>query len=386
MADSTVSGRFVWHELLTTDPGAAQQFYTGICGWKIEQWNKESNYSMFVGPNGPVGSALQLADNAMGTGDQPKWLPYIAAEDVDATVEKAVALGARVLQKSDATPGGGRYAVLADPQGACFGVYGSATTSPPPAQGVARGEFSWHELATDDNEAAFKFYSELFGWEQLVVHDMGDMGPYRIFGFGTTQMGGVFNKPAEMPGGPAWLSYVLVPNAGKAADKINGTGGRVTNGPMEVPGGDWITTAIDPQGAPFAVHAYKAKAKVRAAVAASAPAEAPPAREEVAEPQVEVKAKPAKKRAPAPKKPAAKAKAPAKKKVAKKAAKKKAAKKVAKKEVAKKKVAKKKVSRKPAVRAKKKAVRRVAAKKKKSAKKVVVRKSKVAKKKARRGK
>ncbi|MET0984735.1 MAG: VOC family protein [Steroidobacteraceae bacterium] len=388
MADPTVRGRFVWHELLTSDPGAAQQFYSTICGWRIEQWDKDSNYSMFVGPNAPVGGALQLPEEAMGTGDQPKWLAYIATEDVDATVEKAVGLGARVLQQSGATPGGGRYAVLADPQGACFGVYGSTNSSPPPAQGVARGEFSWHELGTSDYEAALKFYMELFGWELLVKHDMGDMGPYCIFGLDGTQMGGIFNKSTDVPGDASWLSYVLVPNAGKSADKIRATGGQVVNGPMEVPGGDWIAVASDPQGALFAVHAYKAKAKVRAAAAASAPEEASPPREQVAVPQAAEK--PAKKKAAAAtKKESAvvKAKVPAKKTSAKKAAKK-VAKKVVRK-AAKKKAAKKKSSKKKVVRSAargKKSVRRVAAKKTTRRAKKTARKGKTAKKKARRGK
>ncbi|MET0660327.1 MAG: VOC family protein [Steroidobacteraceae bacterium] len=390
MADPTVRGRFVWHELLTSDPGAAQQFYATICGWRIEQWDKDSNYSMFVGPNAPVGGALQLPDNAMGTGDQPKWLAYIAADDVDATVDKAVALGARVLQQSGATPGGGRYAVLADPQGASFGLYGSTNAAPPPAQGVARGEFSWHELATSDYEAALEFYTKLFGWELLVKHDMGDMGPYCIFGLDGTQMGGIFNRSADMPGDPSWLSYVLVPNAGKSADKIRTTGGQVVNGPMEVPGGDWIAVASDPQGALFAVHAYKAKAKVRAAAAASAPEETAPPREEVAEPQAaQPAAKPVKKKAAAVtkrKSAAVKAKAPAKKTSAKKAAKK-VAKKAAKKAV--RKAAKKQSSKKKVVRSAargKKSVRRVAAKKTARRGKKAARKGKTAKKKARRGK
>lgn len=387
MADPTVRGRFVWHELLTSDPGAAQQFYSTICGWRIEQWDKDSNYSMFVGPNAPVGGVLQLPDHAMGTGDQPKWLAYLATEDVDATVEKAVGLGARVLQQSGATPGGGRYAVLADPQGACFGVYGSTNASPPPAQGVARGEFSWHELATSDYEAALEFYTELFGWELLVKHDMGDMGPYCIFGLGGTQMGGIYNKTTDMPGDPSWLSYVLVPNAGKSADRIRTTGGQVVNGPMEVPGGDWIAVASDPQGALFAVHAYKAKAKVRAAAAASAPEETAPPREDVAEPQTTPAAQPAKKKAAVPtptkkKSAVVKTKAPAKKTSAKKAAKKavrKAARKAAKKKSTKKKVAR------SAARGKKSA-RRVAAKKTARRGKQTARKGKTAKKKARRGK
>jgi len=127
-----------------------------------------------------------------------------------------------------------------------------------------------------------------------------------------------------------WLPYVLVADSKKVAEKVQKLGGRVVNGPMEVPGGDWIVQCLDPQGVLFAVHSKK-------------PAEPKPAAK-----------KPAKK-------PAAK-KAAKKRPAAKKAAKKKpAARKAARKKVARKKVAAKRPSRKPARKAratKKRAVKR----------------------------
>ena len=43
-----------------------------------------------------------------------------------------------------------------------------------------------------------------------------------------------------------------------AYDKaIKANGGKSLNGPMEVPGGDWIVQATDPQGAAFALHSKK---------------------------------------------------------------------------------------------------------------------------------
>ena len=65
----------------------------------------------------------------------------------------------------------------------------------------------------------------------------------------------MFNKAAEMPGPPAWTHYVLVDDINRAVEATKAGGGQVLNGPMEVPGGDWIFQALDPQGAMFAVHA-----------------------------------------------------------------------------------------------------------------------------------
>jgi len=198
-----------------------------------------------------------------------------------------------------------------------------------------RGEFSWHELATSDWRAAVDFYSAVFGWEKQAEHDMGDMGKYVLFGSNGVQRGGMFNKPAQMPGGPAWLGYVRVKDVNDAVKKAKGARGTLVNGPMEVPGGDWIAQFVDPYGAMFAVHTLAADLKPAQPAAASAPAAAAPAAPaaEPAKPAAPKKAaatnapakKAAAKKAPAKKAPAKKA--PAKKKAAKKktAAKKKAA-------------------------------------------------------------
>ena len=47
----------------------------------------------------------------------------------------------------------------------------------------------------------------------------------------------------------------------RVVDVITTRGGQVINGPMEVPGGDWIVQAVDPQGAMFAAHATAANMK-----------------------------------------------------------------------------------------------------------------------------
>lgn len=55
-----------------------------------------------------------------------------------------------------------------------------------------------------------------------------------------------------------WQIYFLVPDIGAAVDRIKANRGTILNGPMEVPGGDWVANAMDPQGAPFGLHARPA--------------------------------------------------------------------------------------------------------------------------------
>jgi predicted enzyme related to lactoylglutathione lyase len=317
MADNTVRGRFVWHELMTPDASGAHAFYGKVIGWKTQTFEHDPSYQMFASGSGPVGGTVAQTSGA------PHWLHYVGTPDIEATVQTAKSRGAAVTKEVTSIPGGaGRYAVFTDPQGAAIAVYQSSQDTgkeTPPK----RGEFSWHELATSDWKAAIDFYSAVFGWEKMAEHDMGpDMGKYVLFGSNGVQRGGMFNKPASMPGGPSWLGYVRVKNVNDAVKKAKSARGTLVNGPMEVPGGDWIAQFVDPYGAMFAVHTLAADLKPAAtASTAAAPAEAAAPASEPAKP------------ASAPKKAAAKKaatkKAPAKKAPAKKAAKKKAGKKKA---------------------------------------------------------
>ena len=212
-------------------------------------------------------------------GAPPHWMPYVAVPDVDATVRQAQGLGARVYVSPQDIPEG-RFAVLADPQGATFSVFKPAPAgSPPPdSDDVKVGGFSWHELVTTDWKRAWDFYRALFGWEHSSSMEMGPGNTYWMFkrGGGTTMLGGMYNKSAEAP--PHWLCYVLVPNADRAAETAARAGGKIVMGPMEVPGGDRIAGGLDPQGAAFAVHARAAQAVRPPAKKKKAPAKKTKAR------------------------------------------------------------------------------------------------------------
>jgi predicted enzyme related to lactoylglutathione lyase len=227
-------------------------------------------------------------------------------------------------------PNVGRFAVLADPQGATFAVFTPGGNQAPPTP--EHGGFSWHELATTDVAAAVRFYGTLFGWSKGRGHDMGALGVYQIFEHGGQQVGGMCNVQGPSTA-PSWLSYVHVADSAKAVAAAKGAGGRLLHGPMEVPGGSWIALMMDPQGGAFAVQEAPRTGQKPAAAKPAATSKATAA------------AKPARAARPAAKKKAAKPKKAAKKKPAKRKA-------------AKKKVARKKVARKKARPARRKTARR----------------------------
>src|SRR3954447_1288619 len=107
MADKSVRGRFVWHDLVTSDAAAAQAFYTKVLGWKTEASEQDPDYSMFAAASGPLGGTVSDASG------QPHWIAYIGTDNLQATVDQATSSGASVV-KGPTPAGSGEYALLKD--------------------------------------------------------------------------------------------------------------------------------------------------------------------------------------------------------------------------------------------------------------------------------
>ncbi len=259
MTGSSHGGRFVWYDLMTNDPVGAADFYTRLIGWGTRSWNDGGQqHTLWTNGDTPFGGVIELSEEARAAAAPPHWLAYVAVPDIRAAVSRTGELGGSVLHGPTDIPGVGAWAVLTDPQGALFSIYQSAGGPPAGAGAPGIGGFSWHELATSDYKGAFSFYSDLFGWQPGEAMDMGEAGFYQLYGGGGAPLGGMFNKPNEMPGPPMWLYYVKVGDVNEAVKKVAGLGGRVINGPMEVAGGDLIAQCLDPQGALFALHSSAA--------------------------------------------------------------------------------------------------------------------------------
>ena len=315
MADRLL-GSFVWCELLTTDTAAAESFYKKVVGWSAKPFAPDGSYTVFNNSlDSGVGGVMKLPDQAKQMGAPPHWMMYIGTPNVDETVLRVVQLGGRVHKQPEEIPSVGRFAVVQDPFGASFAVFTPkpAPGAPAPKRG-GLGDFSWFELYTPNPEGAWKFYQTLFGWEKTSAMDMGDMGVYQMFGRGGgIPNGGMMKPPPGAP--PAWMPYALVKDAKAAAVTATANGGKIVNGPMEVPGGDWIAQGIDPQGAMFAVHSLKPAAPKAAPAKTAAPARAA----KKAAKKTKKKAAPKKAKAKPVRKATKRAK-PAKKKTAKKKA------------------------------------------------------------------
>jgi hypothetical protein len=110
-------GALCWNELITGNREGAAAFYAAVLGWssRTSQIGPLA-YTEFITGERAVAGMMELA------GVTPQWNVYFAVENADATIVTARGLGASVLQPAMDLPDVGRFATLADPQGAAFSV------------------------------------------------------------------------------------------------------------------------------------------------------------------------------------------------------------------------------------------------------------------------
>jgi hypothetical protein len=252
-------GRFVWYEHVTKDPKAAIAFYSDVIGWQTQPFGQGGDYTMWVGSQGPLGGVIGLPEQAAKMGAPPHWMGHVQVENVDASAALVKELGGQIHHGPEDIPTVGRFAVIADRQGAFLSIFQPSGDLMKLHDASKPGEFCWSELVTSDSAAAFAFYAKLFGWKVIEDVNMGDLGNYRVFGLGDVRVGGMMTTPKGSKIPPLWGYYTQVSNLEVAIERATKRDAKVLNGPMEVPGGARIAQLLDPQGAVFALHQLSAQ-------------------------------------------------------------------------------------------------------------------------------
>lgn len=117
------NGALTWFELTTTDTEKAKAFYADVFGWG-EQTSDGGGMAYTEFKLGDKSIAGMMAKPAEMPAEIPSyWMPYFQVADPDKTAGEAAALGGTVMVPAADIPGGGRFAIVADPQGAVFGLY-----------------------------------------------------------------------------------------------------------------------------------------------------------------------------------------------------------------------------------------------------------------------
>jgi uncharacterized protein len=247
-------GKFVWHDLMTTDVEKAVAYYTDLFGWTINEVEVEGfgKYKMIHAAGEDHGGIGPL-DSAAG---QPShWICYVTVDDVDAACAKAVELGGQAPVPGTDIPKIGRFAVIGDPQGAMISPYKPDEWRGEGYEGPGRpGTFVWHELLAADPDAEGRFFSQIFGWK-VEPMPMGEMGTYYLFKRDNGKdAGGMLQKPPGSGGPSSWLPYVGVEDVDATAARVEPLGGKVWVPPTDIPNIGRFAVTSDPTGAFIAMY------------------------------------------------------------------------------------------------------------------------------------
>jgi predicted enzyme related to lactoylglutathione lyase len=115
-------GQFFWNELRTRDAAAAMKFYADTIGWSFDESCTPDGHSYRIATlhGRPVAGVFQLTPE-MAESVPESWMSFLAVDDVDARVAKALEAGAKLAMPVFDVPGVGRIAMLFEPGGAGVG-------------------------------------------------------------------------------------------------------------------------------------------------------------------------------------------------------------------------------------------------------------------------
>ena len=239
-------GKIVWNDLSTEDPDAARRFYGGLFGWTFDRSTGLDGSLYLLARSGRV----YVAGIVEVHSHSDRWLPYASVEDVDVSVAKARAAGAKV-PVAGRNVSLGRIAVIVDPQGGVIGLARShigdpddATTRP------GAGRVVWTELLANNPVAATDFYETVIGYSAQTVERRG--GRYTLLSGGGTNRAGIMQNPSD-EAMPLWLTYFGVDDLEATVSRVEVLGGKVVLPPSPRLREGSMAVITDPSGALLAL-------------------------------------------------------------------------------------------------------------------------------------
>ena len=131
VATSTLLGRPVWYELMTSDMKAAESFYKTVVGWTTEPFPGAGQPYTALNRSGKV-SVGGILNKPAEVKAPPFWAMYIAVPKLEDAVSHITRLGGKTHTDVIAIPGVGRMRLMMDPQGAAFYIIEPASAEQRP--------------------------------------------------------------------------------------------------------------------------------------------------------------------------------------------------------------------------------------------------------------
>ena len=253
LSPEPLTGKFVWHDLITDDGAAARRFYGGLFGWSFERTTLPNggDYTLIRNGEHYLGGIVELADPE--NADYSRWLGYLSVADVDRAVALTQARGGRAVAGPRDVGEIGRAAAIEDPQGAVVGLLRSRHGDPVDRAPAGQGDIVWNELLAADAPAAAAFYGALTGVQAVEEQRRG--GVYRLLRAQGRDRAGVMPRPGD-EGQPLWLTQFAVTDVARATDRVAELGGTVLLAPDPGIRDGLFAVVEDPAGALLALRQW----------------------------------------------------------------------------------------------------------------------------------
>jgi predicted enzyme related to lactoylglutathione lyase len=115
------NNRIVHFEIPANEPQQLTQFYGTVFGWKFNRMEMPGPeyWLCDTGSDGPgINGAIMQRQHP-----QQPWMNYVDVPSIEATLEQATKLGAKIALPKTPVPGVGSYAAFIDPQGNICGLW-----------------------------------------------------------------------------------------------------------------------------------------------------------------------------------------------------------------------------------------------------------------------
>jgi predicted enzyme related to lactoylglutathione lyase len=254
LSDAPLTGKFIWHDLISTDIEADKRFYSGLFGWQYEYRQGPNGNSYTLAKSGEHYIAgLVNYDKPEDGAVVSRWLGYLSVDDVDLAVRENMAAGGNTVVKPEELGDFVRVAAITDPQGAVLGVAQSHIGDPVDSIAGGPGYVVWNELLASDTVEAAAFYRALAGYEIEVLDRYG--GKYTMLVADGVRRAGILGNPLEGVT-PLWLTYFGVSDLEATTARVSELGGRVLLPPSaDVRNGN-LALVVGPSGALLALQQW----------------------------------------------------------------------------------------------------------------------------------
>ena len=255
-------GKIVWHDLLTNDPAASQNFYGGLFGWEFESigsaagLGSNSAYTL-IRHNGRLIGGMVDTVALNNKNDISQWVVAMSVEDIDAATEKFAADNGEVIAPPTDMQRRGRMSIVRDAEGALLALLQTRDGDPADREPEIGG-FLWNELWTTDVDGAAAFYERVTGLDATVKdidEDQESGASYRLLQAGDRPRVGIMLNPLEGLS-PVWVSYIRVDDPAAVTARVAGLGGRVIVEARTRPLGGEVAFIAGPSGAGIALQTW----------------------------------------------------------------------------------------------------------------------------------